>query len=298
MGRKKVIYVTNISRLAAFKYAHPRSHMVPVDLYLFDYIGCRNMIDIYENWQKWTPGKMPKPKHKRISTCVYLVDLYKIIASFGRTEPGSVIELHFFTHGSPEIGVTQLPIGESTRASFERAIKKVGKADFKAAFAKDALIKLWGCGEQFGARQLTLSYWVTASKEGRKRIQQRVEARIRGTYAFRLSELLGITVWAPPLGWKTSMDLPSQCSYIDNWDPQTGPDHKSCWWRVSSGFLEDCGALFYTTVLGAKIDPVGYVGINDQMSKAPPPKVLERKPINSVPGILRDYPGRTEGITG
>jgi hypothetical protein len=292
MGQKKVIYVTNTSREAAFKYAHPRSHAEPVDLYLFDYIDCRNIIDIYENWRRWMPGGIPKPKHKRISTCVYLIDLYEMIASFGRTDPGSVIELHFFTHGSPENGVTQLPVGESNRESFERTINRVGKEDFKAGFAKDALVKLWGCGEQFGARQLTLSYWATDNKEGRKKIQQRVEKRIRGMYAFRLSELLGIMVWAAPPGWKTSMDLPAQYSYIDYWDPQTGPNQNSCWWRVAPNFLEDCGALFYTAVLGARIDPVGYVGINDQMSKAPPPKVLEKKPINSVPGIIRDYPGR------
>lgn len=309
MNRKKIIYVTNVGRLPAFRYAHPRAHAEPVDLYLFDYIdwvagGTNAYIDIFENWQSWNPGALPKAKRERISDSSDLRDLYKKIARFGKQDPGSLIELHFFTHGIPEAGVSFSPMGEQNEPQFQRALNKVGKDDFKAAFSRDALVKLWGCAsyqaniQQQSRRKLTLSYWVTSQPKSRKKIQAEIESYLRGTYAFRLSRLLDLTIWATPLGWSSSMDVPANATYIDYWDPVTGPDPQSKWWRVDRSFLRDCGSMFYQDVLKAKIDPVGYVGINDAMSQAAQPAEFISKPVNSIPGILRDYPGRAEGITG
>ncbi len=292
----KVIYVVNTSKAAAFKYAHPRSHPEPVTLYVFDYCldGSGNIL-IYEGW---TAGAPAKPTRRiPIKSFRTLSDVYDTITSIGGTEPGTVSELHFFTHGTPECGVTSMPYGESTRAEFERVLKKgTERGDlFAAGFSRPALIKLWGCGWQPDARELTLSYWRTNNKTKRRTIQQRIEARIRGMYAFRLSELLDRTVWASPPGWKSSMDLPPNAPYIDYWDAEFGPQLGSMWWRVAPEFAKGAGAQFYSRVLNAYIDPVGYVGINDAMSKAPePPEMLRAEATDMPSDDMSHYPAQHE----
>jgi hypothetical protein len=112
------------------------------------------------------------------------------------------------------------------------------------------VVKLWGSGPQSQARDLTLAYWQTASAARREEIQAVIESRIRGMYAWRLAETIDRTVWATPPGWYSTMDLPR-------------------WWRVSPEFTTGPGAAFYRDVLGARIDPTGYVGINRAMLHAP-----------------------------
>lgn len=273
----KVFYVSNISVNAAFRYAHPRYHDPPAILYVFDYASYK--ISVYNNWQG---GKPQKPSYmKVINDCATLIELYDTIISLGKSEPGSVSELHFFTHGDPNTGVTLLPYGED-KYKFNRVIGKDTKRGegLINAFSSSALIKLWGCSGNYLVQDLTLSYWKTNNKERRRNIQQRVESFIRGMYAWRLSCLLNLTIWSTPIGWSSSMDMPPKSVYNGNWDEQTGPEPNSMWWRISSQFVKGRGAEFYKKILKANLDPVGYVGINDEMSLRPEPAELIKVEAN------------------
>ncbi len=220
---QKVFYVSNVNTDAAFKYAHPRWHEEPVTLYLFDYSGARAIL-IYECWNG---GKPEKPtKREPLKDTLTLSDLYAKIISIGKAESGTIIELHFFTHGNAECGVVVIPRGEGDRREFNRVLAKDGDRGrfFSKAFDANPTVKLWGCGAQPEAKELTLDYWRTTNKKKRNKIQERIEMRIRGMYAFRLSELLETVVWASPIGWSSAMDLPHAAPYYDHWDEDTGPD--------------------------------------------------------------------------
>lgn len=67
------------------------------------------------------------------------------------------------------------------------------------------------------------------------------------------------------------MALPRGSTYTGAWDAEFGPPADASWWRVAPEFVNGHGAEFYRRVLKARLDPVGYVGINDAMSKAPEP---------------------------
>ncbi|GIK73611.1 MAG: hypothetical protein BroJett021_25990 [Chloroflexota bacterium] len=271
----KAFYVTNTSVEAAFRYAHPRWHNQPITLYVFDY--CPNSsgrVLVYDNWQGGRPQKPTRTQP--ISTYATLTDFYNNIIAIGESEPGTVTELHFFTHGDPSCGIVLGPWSECTKTEFDRVLGKGTKRgdNFSKAFQPGALIKLWGCASGVDGpkvKQLTLGYWKTDSKTRRRAIQQRVESYIRGMYAWRLSFLLDQTVWATPYGWSSAMGLPPRAAYFDYWDVEFGPRSDSMWWRVSPLFVAGRGAKFYREVLKTKIDPVGYVAINDAMSKAPEP---------------------------
>jgi hypothetical protein len=287
------IYVTNTSVAAAFRYAHPRSPDEATTLLVYDYSvpGAARVL-VYERWLGSRPAKPD-----RIEALAYtsdLLPLYRRLAALGAANPKSVTQLHFFTHGIPERGVTGGPRGEWDRREWERVLPP-GSAlhrDCIGAFAANAMLKLWGCGVQPEAQRLTLSYWSTRNEKRRAAIQGRVEARIRGMYALRLSETLDQTVWAAPPGWRSSMDLPPGANYVDFWDEDCGPVVGSMWWRVSPEFVRGLGAEFYRTVLQAEIDPVGYVGINRRMSTAAPPaRILEAEATAEDPAIgYRSYP--------
>ncbi len=294
-----VIYVANISRAAAFRFAHPRRQLQPVTLHLFDY--STGVTYVYENWQGGNPGKPLSQRPIRDGNTLH--EVYEMIRAIGRDEPGTLSQLHCFTHGTPEQGVTLGPYGEERQPQFDHAMKKgTEKADdFIKAFAADALIKLWGCGFQPPAKKLTLDYWRTKNKARRLKIQQSIEGRIRGMYALRFSEFVGVTIWAAPPGWKAAMDLPLGAPYVDFWDPDTGPMPGTRWWRVSPDFVKGAGAEFYRRILHAEIDPVGYVGVNESMSLAPEPdSVLEAQTEADVLAAeaeatalegLAEYPG-------
>ena len=303
MDRGTVIYVVGdggispIPRRAAFQYAHPRKYPGGVTLTLFDYRARR--ILSYQDWRSWN-GTEPKPTSSRtLNDHRTPADIYSEIESIGINTPGGLRTVHFFTHGTPELGFTQGPHGRYGKAGFKRDFAHINFKAFKRAFSNDELIKFWGCGAQFGTRADTLLYCATNNWHARLKTQIKVESRIRGMYARRLATWLGRTVWAAPPGWSTAMDQPANKPYIDRWDPYIGPDPNSRWWRVHPSFLKGSGARFYRNVLKAQIDPVGYVGITEQMSKAPPPPItLKIDPCKGslrFPDVLRDYPGRQAG---
>jgi len=307
MAREKVIYVCGgegtipgkmIFRSAAFRYAHPRKFSNGIDLIIFDYHNDR--IELFPDWKGWD-GKVPPPKgpFQRLRRSPHPVELYNKIASLGGSDPGCLIGLHFFTHGTFENGFSFGPVGPSSENAFFQQFHGVDLWAFKAAFSRNALIKLWGCGghagsvsDQFNIKNLTLSYCAIRNKKTQDKRQAQIEAHIRNMYARRLAYLLDLTVWATPPGWSSEIDLPHNRPYIDEWNPQTGPNKNSCWWRVDR-FLDGDGAYFYRDILGASIDPTGYVGITEQMSQAPPPspeKIRCPKSANKVPDLLKDFP--------
>lgn len=268
----KVIYVTNTSVDAAFRYAHPRWHSEAATLYLFDYcVPGSARVWRYDGWRSGRPTKASDSR--ALSTFGTLKDVYETIVGIGRSDSQTLIELHFFTHGDPSCGVVVMPRGECTKAEFNRVLNKDSERGqaFAKAFHPQALVKLWGCAGVSEARQLALGYWKTDSRARRRVIQQGVEKYIRGMYAWRLSFLTDRTVWTAPPGWSSSMALPRGGAYTGVWDTETGPPADASWWRVAPAFVNGRGAEFYRRVLKAQLDPVGYVGVNDVMSKASEP---------------------------
>src|SRR5262249_20132034 len=117
---------------------------------------------------------------------------------------------------------------------------------FRNAFARNALVKLWGCTYEQEHRGAVKSYYRTKEDAEKKRIVDAYFRYIReSTYQYRLAKLLDFGVFAAPLGWGTDPDLPFQiygqaafdtaAQYRGIWPPKTGDK----WWRVSAWFRPD-----------------------------------------------------------
>src|SRR3989442_9196778 len=87
-------------------YAHPRIKRTNTTLTLFDYAESK-----YKQWSDWS-GELPPFKNgakvaptrdvsisSGTERCASVLALYDYIKSLGQTAPGSIMELHFFTHG-------------------------------------------------------------------------------------------------------------------------------------------------------------------------------------------------------
>jgi len=67
--------------------------------------------------------------------------------------------------------------------------------------------------------------------------------------------------------------------------------HKGQSWTLPSIEFQSRGAEFYRKILGAQIDPVGYVGINDKMSLVNPPDgIIAAEAADSPPDDINAYP--------
>ncbi|WP_395703596.1 hypothetical protein [Aquabacterium sp.] len=272
---REVIYVRGgptyrpIAAEAAWCFAHPRGVRAPTLLTHFDYV-----LGLRRHWFNWT-GTLPPTTAPGLSLPITGVeDLYDYIKTSGDTQPGSIGELHFFTHGyegGPVLVNTEDRLGDPNSRDpndLDPRIKDFGidtvlgganGQRFKRAFAGDALIKLWGCTHLEKYRGMVKhQYFGTRDAQKKKRIKAAYQAFIeQSTYQYALCKALGMRVYAAPLGWGTNPHLPKpNAPYADTWPPAA----RNRWWRVSPTFWQDHGADFYRRVLGADIDPVGYVG--------------------------------------
>jgi hypothetical protein len=275
-----------------WQYAHPRDPRQNTTLTLFDYAE-----GVYKQWSNWR-GELP-PKNAKSPTkkesilsggesCGSIIFLYDYIKQIGGTNPQSILELHFFTHGWHEGPILidtdedeehaneptkRDPKDKDTRLKdFDIPEVLGGKAGnaFKQGFAQNGFVKLWGCDFEQEHRDRVKNYYRTRDARERK---SELEAYLRyirdSTYAYRLRKLLGIPVYAAPLGWGTSPYLPfgiegkaalqARVKYTGIWPPRKGDN----WWRVSSFFRPDKGFEFYTKILRAQFDILDYVDFSD-----------------------------------
>jgi hypothetical protein len=221
-------------------------------------------------------------------TCGSILALYDYVKGLGRAAPGSIRELHFFTHGwheGPIIADTDEdeahganplerdPNDKDTRLKdFDIPTILGGPAGalFKAAFSTTALVKLWGCTREQQHRDKVLAYLHSKDAKEREQLLRSYLQYLRdSTYQFKLQKLLKLPVYAAPLGWGTDPRLPvgidgqkalkAHAEYRGKWPPTKGDR----WWRVSPFFRPDGGFDFYQTVLGAQMDPVDYVAFTN-----------------------------------
>src|SRR5512142_427602 len=101
MAAREVIYVRGgkernpTPALQVWRFAHPRGPRTNTALTLFDYAEKR-----LKRWPAWNGDQPPQTPPATPVPITHVRDLYNYIKGLGSTAPGSVTELHFFTHGS------------------------------------------------------------------------------------------------------------------------------------------------------------------------------------------------------
>lgn len=263
--------------------AHPRRKRSGTTLHLFDYPD-----NAQRTWKRWD-GKLPPAGGPDTETSIKsILDLY----AFVKGRPSADIrELHFFTHGW-EVG----PVLHNT---FEDASTPLNARDpndddprikdfsipavldgaegrkFATAFARTALIKLWGCTHREDFRQMIKrDFYRAPSNADRQAITTRYKQFIRdGTYQFALHKVTGVPVYAAPLGWGSNPYLPFgiqgpaaakvRAKYRGVFPPAKGDQ----WWRVSQFFRPDRGRDFYVGELAATLDVLDYVAYTSKLVK-------------------------------
>lgn len=295
--QKEVILVRgkDIASQYPWRYAHPRTARSATRLVLFDCQTLRKKV-----WNDWS-GTYPPPGAPAAVSVIGrgILDIYDHVKALGRTAPGSLVELHFFTHGwtggpvlrntyEVTVGPTQNardPDDVDPRLKDFRIASVVGGANgqlFRRAFARTALVKLWGCNSEGAYQGLVAGYYKAARlRESRKRLalQRRFKASFqdrlkRESYALAMSRLIGLDVYAAPAGWGSNV-LPvgysgqaafdrktsGQAKYVGRWVPSRG----ELWWTAGAWFEPLKGLRFYRDVLRARLDPVNFVAYNDAL---------------------------------
>ena len=140
---------------------------------------------------------------------------------------------------------------------------------FAAAFAPDALIKLWGCFALDTPRGLMREYF-KAPRGATGDTQRKAHLKdylfwIEDSFAMLMANKLDLAVWAsaPGYGSEPHTTVPISCKrtlqvkYRGKFPPDLRKDQ---WWRVSWFFRnQDRGAEFYTRVLKARVDKTDFV---------------------------------------
>ena len=295
-----VIYVRGdgISRKYPWMYAHPRTSRSDTELVLFDYVRGKK-----ERWRNWNGALPPQTSaDEKIKLRKGVHDLYDHIKEVGRLKPGSIIELHFFTHshggGIPVLLDTNeeegTPSGRRDPADLDPRLKDfkiatvLGGAqgqNFRKAFARSALVKLWGCSSEGYFQRTIIDFYklaklkdTTKRQERQKRAKKRHQTQIKDlVFSYALSKLLGFSVYGSPAGWGTNalpqgysgkvaveLKKSGRAKYVGNWPPRKG----EVWWSVSAYFHPMKGYDFYKNILNASFDPVGYVAYSDALLSA------------------------------
>jgi len=140
---------------------------------------------------------------------------------------------------------------------------------FAAAFASNALIKLWGCFALETPRRLMREYFKaprgSSGDAQRKAHLEDYLFWIEDSYAMLMANKLDLTVWAsaPGYGSEPHDTVPIsgkrklKVKYRGKFPPDLSKDR---WWRVSWFFRnQDRGAEFYTRVLKTRVDKTDFV---------------------------------------
>ena len=89
---------------------------------------------------------------------------------------------------------------------------------------------------------------------------------IKETYAYLLSSLLELNVWASPLGWGTNPWPDKAEKYVGVFPPKKGHN----WWKVSKHFKDTSKTKylsFYKVILKAPVDETKYIGYSKKWVK-------------------------------
>jgi hypothetical protein len=276
------------------------------DLVYFDFAAGKR-----KTWRDWVPvrGKEPAglPDSTELPKVKSLLALHGDHAELGlergtfldfytwvKGQPqGSIACFHLFSHGydnepiiwdESEEGYDDheskaLPRHpndtEPRRRDFfgQNPLAGVEGTRFAAAFAPDAVVKVWGCNYEVNYQMSIRNYIKTRSLDVRETILDLID----NTWPMMLANLLGVTVWAPPVGWGTNpyprdqtkpaapgKKHPPPLPYREEWPPNL---KKNGWWMVSA--FDDESQRVFRDDFGARIDPTRYVGYHrDWVTKA------------------------------
>ena len=311
MKREKVVFVRGGQvgedrpwRMFHFDPRRERETSRQYDLVYFDMPeGKRKTWDMWQPTRGW-PSKR-KPTHEVDLKRVKLLEPRLDGTGFEETgpekptilnlydwvkdqEPNSIGALHFFTHGDYSEPIIwehcaeggkppQRPLAEPRhrndteprRRDFFGPNPLAGNdgMQFWAAFSSDAFVKMWGCDAAKENRRMVLKQ----AKEPTQTRREDILDSIEETYAMLLATLLGVTVWAPPIGWGTRADpqlLHPELKYRGVWPPDWKTE---LWWRVEQ-FPDAAQQVFRD--FGAKLDSTRYVGYHPRwLASARPPPV-------------------------
>lgn len=212
-------------------------------------------IDVYLQGSVPTfTGKYNDPesfRRRHADDSISITHVYDYLIRRGATAPGCVVALHFFCHawdGGPLLVNTdqQHPYGygqpkahlrdpgDKDGRSFDFSADNMPRADeFRAAFAAEASIKLWGCLAVSDYRRMARAA-MRALAKGRPRDElfklelpsrttyislDGIEAEFRysilaDAYTMRLSEATGLPVYGPPPGAGASLQRVGKRDYM------------------------------------------------------------------------------------
>lgn len=266
----------------AWDNAHPRNARSNTTLVYFDYINEHRKI-----WNKWNGDLPPKVNADAETGISSVLDLYDFIKD---AKFGSIIELHFFTHGYEGGPVLYNTFDDSTDPTRRDPNDKdprikdfsiddvlgtgMSRLSFVTSFSRSALVKLWGCTYTEKHRQLIKRdfYDRNATSAQKQLIRSMIKNFIRDdSYQYSLAKALDLPVYAAPLGWGTNPFLPFGVygPKANNQKPKTRkvwpPRVGDRWWCVSQFFFPDNGRKFYRDELGAHIDILDYVAYTSKM---------------------------------
>jgi hypothetical protein len=268
--------------------AHPRGKRSNTKLTLFDYAEGKR-----KYWRNWNGDQPPSVAPDGTAGVSSVIDLYEYIKSLGDSSPGTLTELHFFTHADEKGPILIDTYDNSADPNARDANDKDPRIKdfsigtvlggpqatrFKKAFAPSSLVKLWGCTHLEQYRQMIRrDYYQSKKSSARKAAKENYQRFIRdATYQYALHRAIGIPVYAAPLGWGTNPHLPfgiqgqeaidkvPNARFRGKWPPSKGDR----WWRVSPFFRPDKGYAFFQKVLGAKMDILDYVGYTEEVITA------------------------------
>ena len=212
-------------------------------------------IDVYLQGSVPTfTGKYNDPesfRRRHEDDSISITHVYEYLIRRGSAAPGSIVALHFFCHawdGGPLLVNTdqQYPYGygqpqghlrdpgDKDGRSFDFSPDNMPRADdFKAAFAAEASIKLWGCLAVSDYRRMArgamraLARGLAPDERFRLKLPSRtaylsldeIEDEFRHSiladaYTMRLSEATGLPVYGPPPGAGASLQHVGQHDYM------------------------------------------------------------------------------------
>lgn len=298
-GAKQVILVRGgkIARELPWKFFHlapdgdPKPE--PVDLVYFDYPAGKR--STWKGWL-WERGKGPPPgkpdEEVKIEPRIHIrtedrtvdtkheypsvLGLYEYVKAQAAE---SVAALHFFTHGDYDgpilfadsfenVGKLDLDLPrdpndtEPRRRDFHGSnpLAGVEGSKFVKALSADALLKLWGCNEEYPLRAPLLHY--LAAPRGANGDTARNEqlktylAQIETTFSYHMTRGLARIVWATAVGWGTNPWEEAGAKYTGRFPPDF--KKKEHWWHAPN--FGQKHRQFYQDVLKAPLDGARYVG--------------------------------------